>query len=249
MMRFDSLLSIHQGNLSQDGQRNVAFLNSWHGSVWGIILISIALLYPYRITVHHKLNEEDIFRRLTMCNLLHQKMEDHPDWINNVWFSDEAHFHINGAVNKYNNRFWGSETPDELKENSLKGKKVTAFCAWMRSMEYWGRIGSRKMEKRSPLPPAATAPLWTNLLLIWGVTFHPQYFGKFISCKIEPLPILPMQPLSTCEAFSADDWLVWNWIWNGLPIAQTSTHWIFTFGEQPKTMSTKTTLEPYLSWN
>ncbi|GFU18075.1 uncharacterized protein TNCV_1446341 [Trichonephila clavipes] len=28
-----------------------------------------------------------------------------------IWFTDEAHFHLNGFVNKQNWRFWGSENP------------------------------------------------------------------------------------------------------------------------------------------
>ena len=52
-------------------------------------------------------------------------MEEESDWINNVWFSDEAHFHLNGAVNN----FWGTERPDQVSPKKLKGLKVTAWCA------------------------------------------------------------------------------------------------------------------------
>jgi len=86
-------------------------------------------LFPYRITVHHLLGQDDISRRLQMCQWFHKQMEDHPDWIENVWFSDEAHFHLNGAVNNHNNVFWGNEKPDMVAPKSLKGPKVTAWCA------------------------------------------------------------------------------------------------------------------------
>ena len=41
-----------------------------------------------------------------MCNWLSDMMERYPNWINLIWFSDEAHFHLNGATNNHNNIFW-----------------------------------------------------------------------------------------------------------------------------------------------
>jgi hypothetical protein len=34
-----------------------------------------------------------------------------PDFLHQVCFSDEVRFHINGVVNRYNCRTWGSESP------------------------------------------------------------------------------------------------------------------------------------------
>ena len=46
-----------------------------------------------------------------------------------IWFSDEAHFHLDGAVNNHNNVFW-EERPEEIREKHLKGPKVTAFVTF-----------------------------------------------------------------------------------------------------------------------
>ena len=64
-----------------------------------------------------------------MAKTFSEKMDKDPHWISNVWFTDEAHFHLNGAVNNWNNRFWGDERPDLTEPKCLKGPKVTAFCA------------------------------------------------------------------------------------------------------------------------
>ena len=73
-----------------------------------------------------------------MCNWLSDRMEWYPNWINLLWFSDEAHFHLNDAINNHNNNiFWGTEPP-EITERYLKGPKVTCFCAFNGR---WGTLG------------------------------------------------------------------------------------------------------------
>ena len=65
-------------------------------------------------------------------------MERYPYWINSLWFSDVARFHLNGAINNHNNIFWGAEPPEEVSEMSLKGHKSTCFCALNAR---WGMLG------------------------------------------------------------------------------------------------------------
>lgn len=51
----------------------------------------------------------------------------------NILFSDEAHFQLNGEVNKQNWRFWSKETL----QTSLHPKKVTVWAG----LASWGIIG------------------------------------------------------------------------------------------------------------
>ncbi|GBM72345.1 hypothetical protein AVEN_210311-1 [Araneus ventricosus] len=46
-----------------------------------------------------------------------------------IWFTEEAHFHLNGFVNKENLRFLGSENPHLCEEKPLHSPKVTAWVA------------------------------------------------------------------------------------------------------------------------
>ena len=87
-------------------------------------------LYPYIISVRHKLTAEDQERRQRMCDWISQKLERTLNWINYIWFSDEARFHLNSAVNNHNNIFWGSDLPEEITERQLNGPKVTDFVAF-----------------------------------------------------------------------------------------------------------------------
>jgi len=94
------------------------------------ILRKELLLYPYVISVRHVLTAQDKVRRTGMCRWMMDRMDNHPGWIDNVWFTDEAHFHQNGAVNNHNNIFWGNSLPEETSPRNLRGKKVTAFVAY-----------------------------------------------------------------------------------------------------------------------
>ena len=62
------------------------------------------------------------------CDWFSDRMEKYPNWINSLWFSDEAHCHLNGAISNHTNIFWCAEPPEEVSEMSLKGPKSTCFC-------------------------------------------------------------------------------------------------------------------------
>ena len=62
-------------------------------------------LHPYRTQAKHLLNEKDKARRVQMCL---DKVEHEPDWLDNLWFSDEAWFYLQGVVNSHSNVYWGT---------------------------------------------------------------------------------------------------------------------------------------------
>jgi hypothetical protein len=56
-------------------------------------------------------------------------MENRPDLVNNLLMSDEAHFHLTGAINRQNFRYWSMENLRELHQRPLHISKVTVWCA------------------------------------------------------------------------------------------------------------------------
>ncbi|GFW89476.1 pogo transposable element with KRAB domain [Trichonephila clavipes] len=46
-----------------------------------------------------------------------------------IWFSDEAHFWLNGYVNKQNCRIWSEANPQVYVETPLHPEKLTVWCA------------------------------------------------------------------------------------------------------------------------
>lgn len=67
--------------------------------------------HPYKVRLIHELNEDDPDRRLQFCEGLMQRCDDNPNFLNNIVFSDEATFCLNGSVNRHNCRYWSQENP------------------------------------------------------------------------------------------------------------------------------------------
>ena len=56
------------------------------------ILVKNLQLYPYRIQTKHKLIQADMEKRVAICRWFCDKMNENPDFLDDVWFLDEAHF-------------------------------------------------------------------------------------------------------------------------------------------------------------
>ena len=52
-------------------------------------------------------------------------------------FSDEAHFHLSGTINKQNFRYWSHNNPHEIQEHPLHSPYVTVWCA-ISKFYIWG---------------------------------------------------------------------------------------------------------------
>ncbi|GFU61023.1 uncharacterized protein TNCV_4436531 [Trichonephila clavipes] len=52
-----------------------------------------------------------------------------PDFHKRILFSDEAHFWLNGYVNKQNCRIWSEASPQVYVKTPLPPEKLTVWCA------------------------------------------------------------------------------------------------------------------------
>ena len=86
-------------------------------------------LYPYRITKKHALLPRDVPARLRMANWYLRKDAADDDFVQNIWFTDEANFHLVGSVNSHNAVHWGSERPDQVQQVPLHSPKLVVWCA------------------------------------------------------------------------------------------------------------------------
>ena len=96
-------------------------------------------MYPYKLPMKSQLSEADKIARSTFCQWILQKCEENDGFLEKVWFTDEAHFYLDGRVNSQNNRFWSKTPPDVVTERDLHPKKCSAWCA-VSTEQHWHHL-------------------------------------------------------------------------------------------------------------
>lgn len=84
--------------------------------------------HPYKLQVTQQLKEDDFIKRKNYAEVILERFST-PTRLCNIFFSDEAHFHIGGYVNKQNMRYWSAYNPKEIHERPLHCPKTTVWCA------------------------------------------------------------------------------------------------------------------------
>lgn len=97
-------------------------------SLWHILHKDLQL-FPYKIQLTQQILPQDHLRRRTYANRIISFIMNEPDFHKNLLMSDEAHFHLQGHVNKQNSRFWAKENLQIICELPLHSAKVTVWCA------------------------------------------------------------------------------------------------------------------------
>jgi len=82
-------------------------------------------MHPYKMMVAQELRVTDWETRRTLSEDILQHVPPTPV----LWCSDEAHFHLSGAVNKQNFRYWAENNPRDLHQRPLHNPRVTIWCA------------------------------------------------------------------------------------------------------------------------
>lgn len=85
-------------------------------------------LFPYKVQIAQQLTEAAVEKRLNFANEVCQLIDESKIDITKIIFSDEAHFWLDGYVNRQNYRIWGSQKPELLRTKPLHPAKLTVWC-------------------------------------------------------------------------------------------------------------------------
>lgn len=83
--------------------------------------------HPFKIQIVQALKPNDHNMRKKFCETMLERFRT----VNTIFWSDEAHFHLNGSVNKQNCRYWSPkrQNPRLKHQQPLHSPKVTVWCA------------------------------------------------------------------------------------------------------------------------
>jgi hypothetical protein len=85
-------------------------------------------------------------------------MTGNPDMPDNILMSEEAHFHLHGAINMQNFQYWATENLHEFRECPLYNPKVTIWCVALSTVTTGPSSSKMKMGKLLQLHHMATTP-------------------------------------------------------------------------------------------
>jgi hypothetical protein len=97
-------------------------------TLWKILRKDLGLR-AYKIQLVQELKPHDHYTRRTFGEWAENNIQLDPRFQCKILFSDEAHFWLNGYVNKQNCRIWSEENPEAFVETPLHPLKVTVWCA------------------------------------------------------------------------------------------------------------------------
>ena len=75
------------------------------------------------------MSEDDPDRRVEFCEAILNKCLEDRSFLAKVFWSDEAHFKLNGHVNRYNTIYWATENPHKEIERDVNAPGVTVWAA------------------------------------------------------------------------------------------------------------------------
>lgn len=92
-------------------------------------VLKVEKFHPYKITILQELTEDDPDRRLQFCEQMMDLLDRNVLQIENVLFSDESTFMLNGEVNRQNCRYWADRNPHWMREgHTQRPEKVNVWA-------------------------------------------------------------------------------------------------------------------------
>ena len=116
--------------------------------------------HPYKLQIVQELKENDHQLRIEFCQQIMTNINKDNEFLDKLWISDEAYFHLTGYVNMQNHHYWADSNPKEVHERPLQSSKVTVWCA----VSSHGVIGPYFFENEERITMTVTSNRYVEML-------------------------------------------------------------------------------------
>uniref|UniRef100_A0A0N5BGY5 Transposable element Tc3 transposase n=1 Tax=Strongyloides papillosus TaxID=174720 RepID=A0A0N5BGY5_STREA len=82
----------------------------------------------YKPTIVQKLYIGDNIKRKDFCKWILKKTDESPYFYRNIYFSDEAVFHVSGAINQHNAHVWATANPFKSQQRSNNPQRLIVWA-------------------------------------------------------------------------------------------------------------------------
>ena len=117
--------------------------------------------FPYRKQVWQWLTEQDRHLRIEYCAQFLAMVYGDPDFLLNMWFSDESHIHLDGFINRQTMHFLCFWRPDVIVQKPLHSEHVMIWCAVSGN----GVLGPYFIEDDDCIPLTVTQEHYRNMVV------------------------------------------------------------------------------------
>ncbi|EFN85917.1 hypothetical protein EAI_03765, partial [Harpegnathos saltator] len=74
-------------------------------------ILELNQFHPYKVHLVQELSYDDFDRRIEFSELMMERIDEDPNYLSNIVFSEEATFQLNDYVNRHNCKFWSDTNP------------------------------------------------------------------------------------------------------------------------------------------
>ncbi|KAG8296438.1 hypothetical protein J6590_056791 [Homalodisca vitripennis] len=158
--------------------------------------VSRRLVRKYKLD-RQPLNFRNKLVRVQYCASMLAIWYEEPEFLSDVWFTDECHVHLNGFINKQTTRFLGFERPDIVVERPqhIHSPDLTTPDAYV-----WGMLKENIFHED---PPSTIVQLKEKTHFPWGINDNPTgYRGDPISPQMASSNHPTIDSTMTCVLYS-----------------------------------------------
>jgi hypothetical protein len=144
---------------------------------------------PYKFHQHQSLTDSDRRERLVFCTNMLAFVKENPLFAQEIIFSDECLFEVNGAINKQNCRYYSVTNPHAVVQREMHSPKVMVWAAIggcgkidpyvflenvsgetyldMLQNHFWPRFLALPFSQRLWFMQDGAAPHFSNIVRLW----------------------------------------------------------------------------------